>query len=211
VLVGHSKDRLGAVANRKFGDAMPVLALVAALYFLGVWFFAEKAIRRHIATIADMVRRLGRHELHTRIPKPHPRGELGVLMELLNESAQAQQQQQAAISELGDKLRQAQRLESVGQLTGGVAHDFNNLLTVILGNAELLHEQLQQHPRLAALAGMIVDAAERGADLTQRLLAFARRQALEPQAVDVNARMASLDALLRTHAGRAHRDRLRAR
>ena len=201
VLVCHSKEELGAAANRKLAEAMLILALAAAVAFLGVWFFGEMAIRRPVETIAGMVQRLGRNELDARIPKPHARGELGVLMELLNESAQSQQRQQAAIAELNDKLRQAQRLESVGQLTGGVAHDFNNLLTVILGNAELLHEMLAGHPKLSPMAGMIVDAAERGADLTQRLLAFARRQALEPQAVDVNARVAGLDAMLRRTLG----------
>jgi PAS domain S-box-containing protein len=102
---------------------------------------------------------------------------------------------------LEEQLRQSQRLESVGQLTGGVAHDFNNLLTVILGNAELLQERLAGDARLGPLAGMVVDAAERGADLTRRLLAFARKQALEPQAVDVNALVQGMDGLLRRSLG----------
>jgi CheY-like chemotaxis protein len=89
----------------------------------------------------------------------------------------------------------------VGQLTGGVAHDFNNLLTVILGNAELLHEQLLDNPRLAPLAGMVVSAGERGAQLTQRLLAFARRQTLDPKAVDINQLVAEMDPLLRRSLG----------
>ncbi|NKF22965.1 MHYT domain-containing protein [Solimonas marina] len=84
-----------------------------------------------------------------------------------------------------EQLQQAQRLETVGQLTGGVAHDFNNLLTVILGNAELLVEALAAEPELQHLAQTTCSAAQRGADLTHRLLAFARRQTLEPTAVDV--------------------------
>lgn len=95
------------------------------------------------------------------------------------------------------QLQQAHRLEAVGQLTGGVAHDFNNLLTVILGNADLLVEQLVDQPRLRPLAEMTRTAAERGAELTQRLLAFARRQALQPQSVDTHQLLASMDALLR--------------
>ena len=94
-------------------------------------------------------------------------------------------------------LRQAQRLEAIGHLTGGVAHDFNNLLTVILGNADLMAEQLADHPELLPLAQMTRDAAQRGAELTHRLLAFARRQALQPQAVDVNQLLAGMDGLLR--------------
>ncbi len=101
---------------------------------------------------------------------------------------------------LEDQLRQSQRLESVGQLTGGVAHDFNNLLTVILGNAELLAEgAIDSQQRL--LAQLIVDAAARGADLTQRLLAFARRQPLHPASVDVNSLVRGLDPLQRRTLG----------
>lgn len=102
---------------------------------------------------------------------------------------------------LEEQLHQSQRLESVGQLTGGIAHDFNNLLTVILGNAELLSEMLEPDPQLQPLAAMIGSAAQRGADLTQRLLAFARRQALVPEAVDVNQLIAATDVLLRRTLG----------
>lgn len=99
--------------------------------------------------------------------------------------------------ELEAQLQQARRLETIGQLTGGVAHDFNNLLTVILGNADLLAEQLIDQPLLLPLAEMTRTAAERGAELTQRLLAFARRQALQPLSVDAHQLLAHMDALLR--------------
>jgi PAS domain S-box-containing protein len=98
------------------------------------------------------------------------------------------------------QLQQAQRLEAVGQLTGGVAHDFNNLLTVIQGNAELLVEHLTDQAALAPLAQMaqmVSTAALRGAELTQRLLAFARKQPLQPQSVDAHQLLAGMDALLR--------------
>lgn len=96
-----------------------------------------------------------------------------------------------------EQLRQAQKLEAVGQLTGGVAHDFNNLLTVILGNAEVLAERLSEDKSLCRLAEMTSAAAQRGADLVHRLLAFARRQALEPQVVDLNSLLKDMDGLLR--------------
>jgi PAS domain S-box-containing protein len=97
-------------------------------------------------------------------------------------------------------LLQAQRMEAVGQLTGGVAHDFNNLLTVILGNLELLE------PRLAdtlsqSLAGEAREAAEMGARLTDRLLTFARRQRLETQSINLNEFVLSLTELLRRTIG----------
>jgi PAS domain S-box-containing protein len=98
---------------------------------------------------------------------------------------------------LEEQFRQAQKIESIGQLTGGIAHDFNNLLTVIIGNAELLGERLAGDPDLHALAEMTRAAGQRGAELTRRLLAFARRQALAPQAVDVNALLTGMEGLLR--------------
>jgi PAS domain S-box-containing protein len=99
--------------------------------------------------------------------------------------------------ELDERLRQSQKLEAVGQLTGGVAHDFNNLLTVILGNAELLEEALAGDEALRDLTETMVTAAQRGAELTNRLLAFARRQPLAPKVVDVHQQIAGMDNLLR--------------
>jgi PAS domain S-box-containing protein len=85
------------------------------------------------------------------------------------------------------QFRQLQKMQAIGQLTGGIAHDFNNLITVILGNSELLVDSLANQPELAQLATMVISAAERGAGLTQQLLAFARQQPLDPRPVDVNA------------------------
>jgi len=98
--------------------------------------------------------------------------------------------------QLDEQLRQAQKLEAVGHLTGGIAHDFNNLLTVILGNAELITEQLGMHSHLRDYGNMIITAAERGSELTNRLLAFARKQPLHPQAIDLVALFNDLKELL---------------
>jgi len=85
---------------------------------------------------------------------------------------------------LEDRLRQAQKMETIGQFTGGIAHDFNNLLAVILGNLDLLASRISED-RARTLVERASGAAQRGADLTRRLLAFARRQQLEPAPVDV--------------------------
>ncbi|UYN93760.1 MAG: PAS domain S-box protein [Enhydrobacter sp.] len=101
------------------------------------------------------------------------------------------------------QLRQAQKMEAVGQLTGGVAHDFNNILMVILANVEALRE----HPRLPDELGAQIEgidrAAQRAADLTRQLLAFSRRQALRPRRTDVNALVASTAGLMRRALGEA--------
>lgn len=99
--------------------------------------------------------------------------------------------------QLEERLLQAQKLEVVGQLTGGVAHDFTNLLTIILGNAEILEEELSAQPHLQQLARMSLSAADRGAELTSRLLAFARMQALEPKVLDLAQLIQGMDGLLR--------------
>jgi PAS domain S-box-containing protein len=100
------------------------------------------------------------------------------------------------------QLAHAQRLQAVGQLTGGVAHDFNNLLTVVLGNAGVLAEEPHADPaRRQRLAEMIAAAAERGAELTKRLLAFSRRQALKPEPVETNRLIRDMEGLLRRSLG----------
>jgi signal transduction histidine kinase/ActR/RegA family two-component response regulator len=100
------------------------------------------------------------------------------------------------------QLRQAQKLESIGQLTGGIAHDFNNLLTAVLGNLELLKKYTERgEVRLHRWASNAFDAANRGAVLTQRLLVFSRRQPLEPHAADLVAMLASMSDLLRRTLG----------
>lgn len=102
---------------------------------------------------------------------------------------------------LEGELRQAQKMEAIGQLTGGLAHDYNNLLTVILGNAELLMESLRNQPDLLPLASATVEAADRSAVLTQRLLAFGRRQALESQPTDLNVLLQGMKDLVRVTVG----------
>jgi PAS domain S-box-containing protein len=96
-----------------------------------------------------------------------------------------------------EQLRQAQKMEMVGQLSGGIAHDFNNLLTVIVGNAEHLSDQLKARQDLQRIADDICQAGERGAELTQRLLAFSRRQLLKPREVDCHELLDSMRKLLR--------------
>ena len=94
-------------------------------------------------------------------------------------------------------LRQAQKMEAVGQLTGGIAHDFNNLLTVILGNLESLRSRLADEALVQDCLEPALHAARRGAELTGRLLAFARERPLAPRPVDVEAAIANLSRLLR--------------
>jgi PAS domain S-box-containing protein len=100
-----------------------------------------------------------------------------------------------------EQLRQAQKMEAVGQLTGGIAHDFNNMLTVITGTIEILAEGVAAKPELASIARLIGEAADRGAELTGHLLAFARKQPLQPRETDINRLIVDAVKLMRPTLG----------
>ena len=104
-----------------------------------------------------------------------------------------------------ERLRQAQTMAAVGRLTAGVAHDFNNLLSSISGNAEMLHNQLGEHPVHGRRLAVILQAAGRGADLVRRLLAFSRKQSSTPMLVDLNKVVRGMGDLLRATLGRTIR------
>src|SRR5712672_4240876 len=119
----------------------------------------------------------------------------------LRRKAEAMVQRFREIEATESQVRQAQRMEAIGQLTGGVAHDFNNILTVITGTIEILGDAVKDRPNLVQITDMISAAAARGADLTRHLLAFSRRQPLQPRNTDVNALVIDAARLLRPTLG----------
>lgn len=108
---------------------------------------------------------------------------------------------QLALEQAREALFQAQKMEAIGQLTGGVAHDFNNLLMAILGSLELVRRRMPYDPRITPLIENAVQGAQRGASLTQRMLAFARRQDLTLEPVDVAALVRGMTDLLQRSLG----------
>jgi PAS domain S-box-containing protein len=100
-----------------------------------------------------------------------------------------------------DQLRQAQKMEAVGQLTGGIAHDFNNMLTVITGTIDILANGVADRPQLAGIVKLIGEAADRGAELTGQLLAFSRKQPLQPRETDINALISEATKMMRPTLG----------
>jgi signal transduction histidine kinase len=117
--------------------------------------------------------------------------------ELEERVEQRTREREAALAQ----VHEMQKMDSLGQLTGGVAHDFNNLLTAVLGNLNLLKKSLPDNPSIHRLIDGAIAGAERGATLTKRMLAFARRQELKPTAVQLNTLMAGLEDLLRQTLG----------
>jgi PAS domain S-box-containing protein len=102
---------------------------------------------------------------------------------------------------LEDQLRQAQKMEAVGRLAGGIAHDFNNLLTAIRGNAELMSNRVKHDAAMAAEVDEILHAADRAASLTRQLLAFSRKQILQPVPLDLNEIVSGVSRMARRLIG----------
>jgi signal transduction histidine kinase len=100
-----------------------------------------------------------------------------------------------------ERVRQAEKMAAIGRLTAGIAHDFNNLLSSIFGNADLLDRDFGDDPRQARRIGIILQSAERGSDLVQRMLAFARKQVLDPVPVNLNEIVRGMQDLLRSTIG----------
>ena len=110
-------------------------------------------------------------------------------------------QAQEALERAREALSQAQKMEAVGKLTGGVAHDFNNLLMAVLGSLELLKKRLSDDPKSSRLLDNAIQGAQRGSALTQRMLAFARRQDLKPEVIDLPYLVRGMADLLQRSIG----------
>ncbi|WP_445571781.1 PAS domain S-box protein [Pseudomonas sp. E102] len=115
----------------------------------------------------------------------------------ITDATQAQQ----ALEQAREALFQSQKLQAIGQLTGGIAHDFNNLLTVILGNLEIVRKRMPSEPKLTQLLDNATQGALRGVSLTQRMLAFARRQKLSAEPVELSALVDGISGLLQSSMG----------
>ncbi len=132
----------------------------------------------------------------------------GLLLLLARRSLQVEHEHQKTLDQIAEReraeaaLHQAQRIEAMGQLTGGVAHDFNNLLTVLIGNIDLIQSTELLDSRTSDRLVAMRAAATRGATLTGHLLAFARRQPLLPRAIDLNAVVSGMQDLLQSALGR---------
>jgi PAS domain S-box-containing protein len=175
---------------------------------------ADRRAERHLAALQTAARE-GRYEAEGwRVRKDGSRfwvnalvypihGETGDLTGFVKVTRDITERlrQQDALERARNAALQSQKLEAIGQLTGGVAHDFNNLLTSILGTADLLQRRDDLLEEVRNHLSTIIRSAERGASLTQRLLAFSRRQMLEPRLVDVNRLVGGMSDLLRRTLG----------
>ena len=173
------EDALGRLANFLHASPAPETdAQIIAALARGESYFTELAFRR----------RDGSHGVSEVVFAPIRRGQSRATLAVARDVTRRKQ--------VEDALAHAQRLEAVGRLTGGIAHDFNNLLTVILGGAELLAAGGEDPESAREIAGEILEIARTAADVTQRLLAFSRKQALDPRPIAVDALLQGLASLL---------------
>jgi signal transduction histidine kinase len=194
-------DRIRTVFRNRRARTHGKLAFGVEIVFLGKKFIVnsekEQILDLLIATFEDIVR-TNRGLQESKAELVAAKAEIETYALELEHRVEERTKQ---LVEQQQKLAQAQKMEAVGQLTGGIAHDFNNILTVIIGTIEILADAIAHDPKLAEFAAMVDAAAQRGAELTQHLLAFARKQPLLPQATNTNELVVGAARLLRPTLG----------
>ena len=179
-----------------------IFALLAVSLILSATL--ERLISSRIQALARAAREVRDREDSTVRVKDHGHDEIGELTEAFNEMLEAIAQREVALKEAGkehevlqEQLIQAQKMESIGRLAGGVAHDFNNFLTVIVGSNDLSLQMLPEDSPLRPILENTRQATEHAADLTRRLLAFARKQIIQPRVIDPHQLIFDVERMLR--------------
>ena len=163
--------------------------------------FTPELLRAKVRVFADLYRKTRQLELLNSELERRVEQRTAELARANTELEQRVEERTREREEALAQVHEMQKMESLGQLTGGVAHDFNNLLMVILGNLQLLRKRVPDEPRLARLIDGAIKGAERGATLTKRMLAFARRQELKPETVEVIRLIGGMEEMLRRTLG----------
>lgn len=173
------------------------IALVCILAGLIATYYTARKISGPLNKLTERVNAMGSDASVKMLPV-ETGDEIGKLATAFNKMAESLQKKEVEKEHLEEQIRHAQKMEAVGTLAGGIAHDFNNLLTAIIGYGILLQNGLTRKSALSNYIEQILSAAERGANLTQRLLAFSRKQIINPKPLNLNQIVINLyDILLR--------------
>ena len=192
-VAGLPVSAMTATADRRMTAALLILLGCSVLVFSVALLGAEYQIRRPVMRLLGATTRIGGGDVHARA------GDSGGAREL-RELGRSFDRMADLLTAREAQMRQSQRLEAVGQLAGGVAHDFNNILTAIIGFGEELREHVSD-PSGRQYLQEVLSAADRAKDLTHQLLAFSRRQVLQPATLQLNAVIAEFTALLQRVIG----------
>jgi signal transduction histidine kinase len=172
------------------------LGLVAILAGGALIFVVSDTVMRPLASLVEGVHALERGNMTCPL-EASGHDELSDLTRAFDSMRQTLQKNELQREQLEGQLRQAQKMEALGRMAGGVAHDFNNLLTVIRGHSDLLLDQLRPEDAMYRNSQQIRKTADRAASLTRQMLAFSRMQVLQPKVLDVNELIAEMGKLLR--------------
>jgi len=207
LLFSDQNPQLATLNSRSERVFHRLLLGAAALFFI-LLLFLESAVVRPLRRV---IRSLHSEDLSLLDPLSGQKAEFGELARLIKlffaqqgELVREMKERNAAEKALRDSeemLRHSQKMEAVGRLAGGVAHDFNNLLTAIIGYADLLRQRFADNPAARQPADLIHQAGEQAAGLTRQLLAFSRKQLLQPKVIDLNVVVANLQRLLQRIIG----------
>ncbi|MCC1495065.1 ATP-binding protein [Cognatishimia sp. F0-27] len=182
-VLGFSQEMMeGSLAEARRQSLLLAAMLVGITVFVAFWL--GRTLTRDLSTVSTAVAQygMGKSEFARIDAKSN---EVQSVVEALNKMALVREEALEELRSSNERLLQAQKMESIGQLTGGVAHDFNNLLAVILGNLELVDES-EDPTEIKGFIEAAKSATHRGADLTKSLLSFARQASLEPAVFDIN-------------------------
>ena len=185
-------------ASTYLAELNHLLLGLGALAVLGggaLVFLISNAFTRPLMRLAGGVRALEQGDF-TYPLEANGRDEVAEVTRAFDRMRESLQLTEANRQQLETQLRQAQRMEAMGRLAGGVAHDFNNLLTVIKGHSDLLTERLGASDSLSESSKQIAKAADRAASLTRQLLAFSRMQMLQPKVLELNALVVDMEKML---------------
>jgi len=158
-------------------------------------FFVTAGVTRPLKRLTSAVIDFGESGVFNDVPVT-TNDEIGKLATAFNTLSRSLKRREAEKEQLGDQLRQAQKMEAVGTLAGGIAHDFNNILTTIMGYAQIMERKLGSNHPLSADAKNIIESGERAARLTKSLLAYSRKQPLDPRPTRFNNLIADIKKLL---------------
>src|SRR6266849_2690360 len=186
----------GAAYLQRLNHQLVALGLVAILAGGTLIFVISNTVTRPLGSLLEAVQAVERGDF-TQTLEANGRDELSELTRAFDGMRGSLHRNEAQRAQLEGQLRQAQKMEALGRLAGGVAHDFNNLLTVIRGHSELLLDRLRPGDVLCSHSQQILKTADRAASLTRQMLAFSRMQVLQLKVLDMNELIAEMGKLLR--------------